>query len=361
MASRLVLATVAVMLACSMTLQGCGGGSGRRRAGDPNHRIRDAWDNFSASGRKALAQAGEYAKAAAAHAETAVKDAREQADALIAKRGDLLAAAKKKIEAAKAEATKAVAAATKAGGKQLKAAQAKLKEAQAAAGPIMDKAKKAAASLKDEAAKAVAKGEKAAADLKEKAAAATKDIAGADVLRKAAASAKAKYAEAKKAVDSALEHDKAAGEKLVKACKEGGHCAAAEKKAESLIAAAKKEVDVSALKAASDKATGKAEEALTTAKKSAVAAKATAVADGAPSKLFELIPDGVDGTIPDEIDEVPQKDSAIYYAGLASVCFVTFAAAMIAFRKISLSRSAGRTPVSQTIEDAMMADDEIIE
>jgi len=110
---------------------------------------------------------------------------------------------------------------------------------------------------------------------------------------------------------------------------------------------------VKSLKEVAAKAAAKAKEALTSAKKAAVAAKTAAVVGGAPSTLFELIPDEVDGTIPDEIDEAPQKDSVIYYAGLASVCLVTFAAAMVAFRKISLGRNNGRT---QSVEDGMMAE-----
>jgi len=55
---------------------------------------------------------------------------------------------------------------------------------------------------------------------------------------------------------------------------------------------------------------------------------------------------------------MPQNNGAMYYAGLASVSLVTFAAAMITFRKITLSRRSLTGPhLPINVEDGMMTEE----
>jgi len=155
-----------------------------------------------------------------------------------------------------------------------------------------------------------------------------------------------------------VEAAKVAGAKLVKAAKSKVDKAAAEKKMKAALEKLGNSAAQAKLKETADADKKKADEALATTKELATTAKKEAVSAGADARLFELIPDDVDGTVPDEIDLMPQNNGAMYYAGLASVSLVSFAVAMIAFRKISLTRrtlTGSHLPVD--VEDGMMTEE----
>merc|ERR1719498_1802587 len=121
--SARVLATAALLVACSFNLQGC----------DMPFDSDSAMDQFSKVSSKALKQAEGFANTAMDHAEKAVAEAKKKAEEIQANPGKAFEAAKKKAEQMKAAAMKKLEEAKKKGGEAWKKGKAELEKKLAAA------------------------------------------------------------------------------------------------------------------------------------------------------------------------------------------------------------------------------------